>query len=196
MKEFKLFVNDLSKDWTLFLDRDGVINKRLPNEYVKSTEEFEFIDGVIESLTFLSTVFGRIIVVTNQQGIGKKQMTESDLLKIHNQMITDISKAGGRIDKVYFCPELDNGSRNCRKPNSFMAYQAKNDFPEIDFPKSVMVGDSESDIEFGKRLEMITIYLGIQLVPINTNYFFDSLLDFTKKVKNELTGENKKGGTR
>jgi D-glycero-D-manno-heptose 1,7-bisphosphate phosphatase len=193
MKEFKLFVKALSKDWTLFLDRDGVINKRLPDEYVKTPLEFEFIDGVTESLRMLSVLFGRIIIVTNQQGIGKKLMSEQMLNDIHTQMISDIVLAGGKIDKVYFCPDLVTDIENCRKPGSFMAIKAKNDFPEIDFTRSVMVGDSISDIRFGKNLNMKTVFIGNKSDITISDFAFTSLFDFTTKVKNDLDLLQKKG---
>lgn len=193
MKEFKQFVNELSKDWTLFLDRDGVINKRLPDEYVKTPSEFEFIEGVTESLRILSAFFGRIIIVTNQQGIGKQLMNEQMLNEVHNQMINDIIRAGGKIDRIYFCPDLITDVNNCRKPGSYMALKAKLDFPEIDFTKSVMIGDSVSDIEFGKIVGMITIFIGCQSVKQNSDYVFKSLFDFTTKLKSDNDQSQRKG---
>jgi len=193
MKEFKPFVATLSKDWTLFLDRDGVINKRLPDEYVKIPTEFEFFEGVIESICILSGIFNRILVVTNQQGIGKKLMTEEELANVHNQMITTILLAGGRIDKVYFCPDLASDSENCRKPNSFMARQAQQDFPEIDFTKSVMIGDSSTDIEFGFRLGMTTVFVGKTEIPSHTDFVFSALEVFAQCIKNAYDLLHRKG---
>ncbi len=74
-------------------------------------------------------------------------------------MLKGIRAKGGRVDKVYYCPELAKLDPYCRKPNIGMALQARRDFPEIDFNKSVMVGDSISDISFGNRLNMTTIFL-------------------------------------
>ncbi len=187
MKETELFVNALSKDWTLFLDRDGVINKRLPDEYVKNFHEFVFIDGVTKALRLLSGVFGRIILVTNQQGIGKSLMTEKDLLQIHNYMLEQIRKEGGRIDAIYFCPDLASKQQNCRKPGSSLALLAKKDFPEIDFSRSVMVGDTQPDIEFGKRLNMKTIYVGELPDTSDSDFTFDSLFHFANLL---TTGNN------
>ena len=92
---------DIDKSWTLFLDRDGVINKKLENDYVKSWDEFEFLPGVLKSIQHFSQIFGKIVVVTNQQGIGKGLYTHEDLQNIHHKMIMEITNAGGRIDKVY-----------------------------------------------------------------------------------------------
>ena len=71
------------ENWTLFLDRDGVINRRLPGAYVQHWDQFEFLPGVLPALSILANYFAHLIIVTNQQGIGKGLMTESDLQKIH-----------------------------------------------------------------------------------------------------------------
>jgi D-glycero-D-manno-heptose 1,7-bisphosphate phosphatase len=147
------------KNWTLFLDRDGVINKRKPGGYIENHAEFEFLEGVLEIMPVLNTCFGPIVVVTNQQGIAKGVMTLSELDGLHNYMLTKIEEAGGRIDKVYFCPEAAYLKPPCRKPNTGMGLQAQEDFPEIDFSRSILVGDSDSDIEFGNRLGMKTVWI-------------------------------------
>jgi len=149
----------IDKSWTLFLDRDGVINKRLVDDYVKSWEEFEFLENVPETIAHCSHLFGTIVVVTNQQGIGKGLMSDADLRNIHENMTAEIKLHGGRIDKVYYCPKLKDQTPNCRKPLPFMGLQAQKDFPTIDFSKSVMVGDSISDMEFGEALGMHNVYI-------------------------------------
>jgi D-glycero-D-manno-heptose 1,7-bisphosphate phosphatase len=82
-------LNDLNIDnsWTLFLDRDGVINNRIIDDYIKDWEDFEFIDRVLEAMQKLSLIFGKILIVTNQQGIGKGLMIENDLNKVHAKMM-------------------------------------------------------------------------------------------------------------
>lgn len=147
-------------DWTLFLDRDGVINRRLPGDYVRKWEEFEFLEGVLPALRMLAGLFGRIVVVSNQQGIGKGLMTEKELKHIHSQMQREVEAAGGRIDAVYFCPGLARDRPPCRKPDTGMALQAREDFPEIDFARSVMAGDTASDMEFGSRLGAVNVLIG------------------------------------
>lgn len=148
---------NIDKSWALFLDRDGVINKRLIDDYVKNLEEFEFLAGVPEAISEFSEIFGRIFIVTNQRGISRNIMTEADLNIVHKYMLNEISNAGGKIDKIYFCPHDRNTGCGCRKPDTGMALNAKQDFPEIDFNKSIMVGDSSSDIQFGKNAGMLTI---------------------------------------
>ena len=145
--------------WTLFLDRDGVINRRFFGDYVTKVDDFHFQSGVFEFLNFANKYFHKIIVVTNQQGVGKGIMTDSELEEIHQFMIKSIIKQGGRIDRVYSATNLRDAENNIRKPNSFMGYQAKNDYPSIDFNKSIMIGDTNSDILFGKNLGMKTILI-------------------------------------
>ena len=123
-------LSDLTIDtsWTLFLDRDGVINKRIVDDYVKKWEEFEFLEGVIDALKIFNSAFGKIVVVTNQQGIGKGIMRTEDLELIHKNMSYEVSYFGGRIDKVYFSPFLASENHPSRKPGIDMALQAKKDF--------------------------------------------------------------------
>ncbi|MCB9262745.1 MAG: HAD-IIIA family hydrolase [Flavobacteriales bacterium] len=149
----------MDKTWTLFLDRDGVINKRLIDDYVKSVDEFKFLYGAKKAIAAFSQIFGRIIVVTNQQGIGKGLMSVNDLEQIHQKMKNAIEKSGGRIDKIYHCPQLKTVKNNCRKPNNTMGLMAKKDFPEIDFKKSLMIGDSISDLKFAQNLGMQSIFI-------------------------------------
>jgi len=144
---------------TIFLDRDGVINRRLPGAYVREWSEFHFLPGVPATIARLCTQFDRLVVVTNQQGIGKGLMTEDDLLEVHRQMIAALEHAGGRMDGVYYCPELAANPHNCRKPAPTMGYWAQRDFPDIAFEHSVMVGDSLSDMFFGKELGMLTVLI-------------------------------------
>lgn len=147
---------DLSNCDTLFLDRDGVINRLLINDYVKTWNDFEFLPGVLAALKILNSHFKHIIIVTNQRGVGKGLMSEKALLEIHERMMEEIGKCGGRIDKIYYCTDILESSPN-RKPNIGMALRAKVDFPDINFKNSIMIGDSESDMIFGNKLEMKTI---------------------------------------
>ena len=117
----------------------------------------------------ISGYFERIVVVSNQQGIGRGLMTEDALHLIHNQMISAIEQAGGKIDKVYFCPDLRESHSFMRKPNIGMGLQARKDFPDIRYAKSVMVGDSISDMRFGKRLGMVTVFISADLKEIRCN---------------------------
>lgn len=142
---------------TLFLDRDGVINVKLEERYVRNSNEFEFMQGALVAISKLSKLFKRILIVTNQQGIGKGIMTEDDLNLLHSFMTSEIGKLNGKINKIYFCPHLDTENCNCRKPNPGMINQAIADFPEIDRQNSYLIGDSDSDIEAGNRMKLNTV---------------------------------------
>jgi D-glycero-D-manno-heptose 1,7-bisphosphate phosphatase len=179
---------DKFNGWALFLDRDGVINDKLENDYVKDWSEFRFQTGVLNAIADLSCIFSRIFIVTNQRGVGLGLMTEKALHEIHEKMISEIKNASGRIDQIYYCAGIDDHDE-CRKPNIGMALKAKQEFPDIDFLMSVMVGDSESDMEFGKRLGVERIYIqplkseSINLGDVEFDRHFGSLFDFSESLK-------------
>ena len=177
------FKGKIDTSWTLFLDRDGVINVRLIDDYVKNINEFEFLPGVLEAFKIFAEKFGRIIIVTNQQGVGKGLMTMQDVDQVNSFMQKEIEAQKGRIDKIYVCPQLKSDPNNYRKPSPRMAYMAQHDFPEIDFEKSIMIGDSNSDIEFGKNAGMYTILIGDEPVKCKPDSQFESLLKFAKILK-------------
>lgn len=136
---------------TLFLDRDGVINYKINEGYVRSKEEFVFIPDFLKSIGDLTLLFRHIIIITNQQGIGKGLMTAKDLYDIHDFMVEKIKDNNGSIDKIYYCPHLESDNCFCRKPKSGMIVNALEDFPDIDVRKSYLIGDSTSDILAGKK---------------------------------------------
>lgn len=145
--------------WALFLDRDGVLNRRLPDDYVKNPEDFRWCQGLPKALKLLSACFDPILVVTNQQGLGKGLMQEAELGRIHDNMRAEAEAAGGRLDRIYFCGDLSGSGSSCRKPAIGMGLQAKRDFPALSFRRSIMVGDTLSDMKFGKRLKMKTVLI-------------------------------------
>lgn len=168
---------NIDSSWTLFLDRDGVINVRLVGDYVKSPEEFKFTPRAPEAIASLTKKFGQTIVVTNQQCIGKGVITWEDLHAIHAHMTTAVKSAGGQIDAIYAAPQLATENDPMRKPGTGMALQSQRDFPQIDFSSSVMIGDSPTDIEFGKALGMMTIFITPDIgnnAP-EADFCFDSL---------------------
>lgn len=176
---------NIDKSWSLFLDRDGVINMRLEGDYVKTLDEFEFLEGVPEAISILSAIFGKIIVVTNQQGIGKGLYTENDLSIIHHYLTDEIEKHEGRIDKVYFSPHLESDNHQNRKPGIGMALEAKKDFPEIDLSRSFMIGDSMSDMQFGRTAGMKTVFISEEKkTDASIDLWFPSLLEFAKALEN------------
>ena len=163
---------NIDNTWTLFLDRDGVINKNIDGSYVLDWEQFEFLDGVLETMPKLAKLFSNIIIVTNQQCIAKGLLTHEQLNEIHQNMMNMVELNGGSIDAIYYAPDFASEENTLRKPKNGMAFLAKDDFPEIDFSKSIMVGDKPSDMEFGKSIGMTNIY-------ISKNATQYSLADYT-----------------
>jgi len=127
-------------------------------------------------------------MVTNQKGVGKKLMTLDDLYNIHTNMLNEIMQEGGTINNIYFCTDLENDSPN-RKPNPGMAFQAKKDFPEIDFSKSIMVGNKLSDMNFGRNAGIATVFVATTdpETPFphpSIDFRFSNLLSFAKALTN------------
>lgn len=179
-------LNDIDFSWTLFLDRDGVINHQNMDGYILTWDEFVFYDGVLEAVSIFKSHFQHTFIVTNQRGVGKGHMSVDDLNYIHDQMQTSIKVAGGNINKVYFCSDIDASSLG-RKPNTGMALQAKQEFPTIDLTKSIMVGNSISDMEFGRNIGAITVFLTTTNNTITDaderiDFVFSSLIDFAKAL--------------
>ena len=173
-----MHLSNIDNSWTLFLDRDGVINVRKMGGYITNPSEFEFLPGVKEAISFFTGKFHKIIVVTNQQGISKGLMSESNLNEIHRYMINELKKENGVIDKCYFASELKSNEAKLRKPNSGMAYLAQIDFPTIDFKKSIMIGDTDTDVLFGINLGMKTIRIKtVEPISIDADLTVNSLID-------------------
>ena len=143
---------------TLFLDRDGVINRLLPGDYVKSWEQFHFLPGVTEALARWAARFRHIILVTNQRGVGKGLMTDEDLSRIHARMMAEVLEAGGRIDLILTCTALEENDPR-RKPNTGMFQEACALFPDITPGRSIMIGDAPSDAAFAANCGMQFILL-------------------------------------
>lgn len=165
----------IDSSWTLFLDRDGVINHKVDNDYVKTPAELRILPDVPAALRVLTPLFRHTLVVTNQQGIGKGLMTEADLEEVHRALYEQLGQAGKGIDRIYHCPNLEADQAPCRKPNTGMAEQARHDFPGIDFSRSLMVGDSVSDMQFGRNAGMKTVMVTTHTALIRQHI---DLIDF------------------
>ena len=149
LKHPTLDLKVIDKSWTLFIDRDGVINPEKRDEYVLHVSEFNFNPGVEDAIRDLSQRFGHIIIVSNQRGVGRGLMSEADLLDIHRHMKEELESKGGRIDAIFYCTSKDPKHPD-RKPNPGMAFAAKRDFPDIDLSKTIMIGNKASDMLFGR----------------------------------------------
>jgi len=132
---------------TLLLDRDGVINRWLPGDYVDSWEKFSFLPGILESLRKWAGHFRRIFLVTNQRGVGKGRMTQEQLETVHARMRSEIAAAGGRIDGIYLCTAVSEDDPR-RKPNRGMFDEILAAYPDVRPERTVMLGDSRYDREF------------------------------------------------
>ncbi len=151
-------ITQIDRSWTLFLDRDGVINHEKHLDYIHTWDEFHFYEGAKEAIVIFAEKFKYIIVVTNQRGVGKGATKLNDLELMHKNLVSEVEDAGGKIDRIYFCPDLDETSPN-RKPNPGMGLQAVKDFPGIDLSKAIMIGNTLSDMQFGRNLGVQTIFL-------------------------------------
>lgn len=181
-----VFKDLIDNSWTLFLDRDGVINHEKHEDYIHTWDEFKFYDGVLDAIKTFSSLFKYIIIVTNQRGVGKGVTKLEDLNEIHENMKREIVKHGGRVDAIYFCSELSNEHPN-RKPNPGMGHLAAADFDDIDFSKSIMIGNTLSDMKFGRNIGSYTIFLPttrpeVNLADSNIDAIYPSLISFAQDI--------------
>ncbi len=181
-----LALDNVDKSWTIFIDRDGVINHEKKEDYILNQEEFRFYDGVKEALAQISNKFGKVILVSNQRGVGKGLMTEADLEAIHRQMQAAIEEKGGHIDHIYYCTSTDNKHPD-RKPNPGMAFRAQSDIPGINLEKSLMIGNKPSDMLFGRNAGIYTVFVATTNPDMafphpDIDLRFDSLAHFAKAL--------------
>ncbi|MDX6519553.1 MAG: D-glycero-D-manno-heptose 1,7-bisphosphate phosphatase [Gaiellales bacterium] len=156
---------------TAFLDRDGTINQKAPEgEYVTSPAQFHYLPGAEDAIRLLADAGWRVVVVTNQRGIALGRMTAAAVDEIHRHMLEL------PIAAVYVCPH-EKGVCDCRKPGTGLFLDAQRDFPEIDFGRSVVIGDAPSDLGAGDALGCRTILVGSPPLP--------SLLDAARRLVSE-----------
>lgn len=178
-------LKNINSSWTLFIDRDGVVNDEKHLDYIHTWDEFKFYEGVKQAFKIFNKKFGIIIMVTNQRGVAKGLTKIEDLHLIHRNMLKEIENAGGRIDRIYFCTEMEGENR---KPNPGMGLQAKKDYPNIDLSESVMIGNTLSDMEFGRNLGVaMNIFLPTTRkdIPLNhedIDFVFDDLISVAKAL--------------
>jgi D-glycero-D-manno-heptose 1,7-bisphosphate phosphatase len=140
----------------VFVDRDGVINLDYVGDYVKRWEDFKFLPGALAALARLAGAGFRTVVVSNQAGIGDGVYPESALKDITSRMVSEVARAGGRIDGVYYCLHGKEAGCGCRKPKTGLFEQAARDWP-CDRSVTFYIGDKLSDIEAGKAFGLKTI---------------------------------------
>ena len=143
----------------VFLDRDGVINRKLPDgRYVTRWEEFEMLPGVAETIAAWNRSGRKVIVVSNQRGVALGLMTKAEVEAIHDRLRAELGRDGARLDAIYYCPH-NRDECECRKPRTGMIEAAFRDFPSAEPKNSVLIGDARSDIECGSVAGMATIFI-------------------------------------
>jgi D-glycero-D-manno-heptose 1,7-bisphosphate phosphatase len=145
-----------------FLDRDGVLNRKAPEgSYITTAADFELLPGALGGLKRLAALGFRLIVVTNQRGVARGLIQPADLEAIHVKLSAELKAAGVALAAIYVCPH-EKGVCNCRKPAPGLILQALKDHPEIDAGRSVLFGDSASDLEAARRAGVAAVR-----VPVN-----------------------------
>jgi histidinol-phosphate phosphatase family protein len=147
-----------------FLDRDGTIARDVP--YCSRPEDFELLPKVPEAIKLLNDNGFKVVIITNQSGIGRGFFTEDMLAKIHRKMLDELKKSGSVIDAIYYCPHQPDDNCECRKPKPTMILQAARDLA-IDLQKSFFIGDTDSDVEAGEKV-------GCHTIRINTAFSIDA----------------------
>jgi D-glycero-D-manno-heptose 1,7-bisphosphate phosphatase len=143
----------------VFLDRDGVLNRKMPEGvYVGEWAQFEWLPGAVEAVARMKRAGLTVIVVSNQRGIALGRVTTLQLECLHDKMQDHLAQNDARLDAIYYCPH-DHGDCHCRKPESGLFEEAFERFPQAHAANSVVIGDSLSDIQAGRRLGMKTIFI-------------------------------------
>jgi D-glycero-D-manno-heptose 1,7-bisphosphate phosphatase len=157
---------------TVILDRDGVLNCKPPQaRYVRNWSEWRWLPGSLESLRLLREAGYRTIIASNQPGIGRGLMSEADLEIVHDRMLQEAARAGGRIDAIYYCPHGWDDGCDCRKPKPGLLYEAQRDF-HLDLTRTVLIGDDERDAAAAAAAEC----------PFHRVTDTRSLLDITRQL--------------
>jgi D,D-heptose 1,7-bisphosphate phosphatase len=163
-------------DKAVFLDRDGVIN--VDNHYVHKVEDFEFIKGSVKAMKRLSDSPYKLIVITDQSGIGRGYYTKQDMITVHAHMEQELDKAGVKIDALYYCEHAPEDKCDCRKPGIANLEKAAEGF-NLDLTNSWFVGDKTRDIQTGKNAGCKTIL--VQTGKSGRDKDFDVKPDYTVK---------------
>lgn len=164
----------------IFLDRDGTINKHV--HYLSEPDQFELLPHAIDGMKKMQDMGYRLVVVTNQAGIGMGYFSKEDFYRVNLKMMRLVSEAGIHFDKIYFCPHSKSENCPCRKPEIGLILRGQDEL-NIDLKNSYFVGDMSSDIEAGVNAKMKTIFIRSPLVPdpakleIPPDYVADNLLE-------------------
>lgn len=167
-----------------FLDRDGVINRKLPEgQYVTRWEELQFLPGVADAIALLTQAGFCVLAVSNQRCVAKGLLTVNDLESIHARMCRELAERGAFVTKVYYCPHAGDPPCECRKPAPGLILRAAREH-EIDLKESWMIGDSNIDVEAGKNAGCRTVRItdGDAAVDCKPDLYARTLLDAAEQV--------------
>jgi histidinol-phosphate phosphatase family protein len=186
MKEHRAFLpsKEELKECTLFLDRDGVLNLPIVDDYARQPEDLVLVDGIVESIAKLVLLFKRVILVTNQQGVGREVMSERDLEDVHLKLYNALKKGGvDWFDSAFFAPYLKTEKHTWRKPDNGMLLKAKEYFVDVDFSSAIMVGDSPGDMLLADSLGLTKVKIANpQFSFDNQDHSFSSLASFVSHL--------------
>jgi len=184
MKEPKKSLPSLieAKQWVLFLDRDGVINQPIIDDYARKPYDFLFTERCIEALELLSKSFGKLVLVTNQQGVGKGVMSEADLENVHLKLYRKLKENNiAYLDLALYAPYLKKNNHAWRKPNTGMASRALKTLNLEPNTPIIMIGDSPGDMALADKINAIKVRISTpQFTFDNQDYTFDSLWHFSQ----------------
>ncbi len=171
---------------TIFLDRDGVINKNPPNRgYVRSWNDFSFLPNALQAITMLTKSGFRILLATNQAGIGKGIFTEKQLADIHQRMLAEINSNGGEIANIYYCPHHPDDGCPCRKPKPGMLKSAANEYG-FNISDTFFIGDSITDISAAQSAGASPILVLTGHGRETFNYYSNEKTDMPEKIFTSL----------
>jgi histidinol-phosphate phosphatase family protein len=181
------------REWCLFLDRDGVINRQRVGEYVRSWRQFEWLPDASRALRKLREWAPHLVVVTNQQGIGKGLMSADDVAAIHQHLQAELAADGVVIDAFQVCPHLESARCACRKPRPGLVLDWLRNHPDSESLLSIVVGDSQGDLELAHNVAATaggcaSIQIGRGSSRGVVNASFDSLWDFAVAVGHAREG--------
>jgi D-glycero-D-manno-heptose 1,7-bisphosphate phosphatase len=170
----------------VFLDRDGVINRKaVEGDYVTRWQDFHFLPGAVEAISLLAGAGWSVIVITNQRCIAKGLLTIPELETIHRKMLLELAKSGADLEAIYYCPHEKQPRCTCRKPLPGMLLTAAQE-RQIDLASSWMIGDSEKDVEAGRRAGCRTVLITSDPRAESefADFFEQTLLDASRRVLN------------
>lgn len=143
----------------VLLDRDGTLNERIVDDYVRTPEQLQLLPGAAAAVGRLNRAGLPVLLVTNQRGVGRALMTQQDLTAVHRRLAAELAVAGAWLDGIYVCPH-DRGRCDCRKPLPGLARQIVTDHSNLDLTRSVVIGDSDDDMGFARAIGARGVLIG------------------------------------